>query len=159
MTTDPHATENPTLARLYLKSQARGSLVLNIPGTDYQLHLRADEPVTASPQGRVRGVVRLPVWKVDTVTPGGAFIEPLLGRPRRVQGTVIGTLATGNSLIVEVCGQPLIGDLPARWNAASFIRGSRVGLDVKEGGTFEPAEGPAALELGPSQPDPVNLRV
>lgn len=158
MITDRNAIEEAMTGRFYLVGQTKDNVVLNIPGTDYRLHLRPLGVVTPSPQGRVRGVVRLPVWKVDKVTAGGAFIEPLLGRPRRVQGTVVSVVAGENALVVDVCGQPVVGDLPGRWDAAWFVVGSRVGLDVKEGATFDPVEGMAG-ELGRVGVEAVNLRV
>ena len=136
-----------SVARLYLTGQSADAVVLNIPGTGYQIHLRPTAPVEPTPQGRVRGVVRLPVWKLDVITAGGAFIEPIFGRPRRVQGTVIGAEPSGNAVIVDIFGQPFVGDLPPRWNAAELATGTRVGLDVKEGGTFEPQ--PAAANREP----------
>jgi hypothetical protein len=151
--------EQDPVATLYLKRQEKGHAVLNIPGTAYELHLVADEPLTPTPQGRVRGVVRLPVWKADVVTAGGAFIEPVFGRPRRVQGTVVQVLPASNSVVVDVCGQPIVGDLPARWDAAQFVIGTRVGLDLPKGGTFEPAQGKPRLASAASQPPMVNLRV
>jgi hypothetical protein len=131
-------------ARLYFKSMHGEQVSLAIPGTKYELHLNPTGPVTPSPQGRVRGVVRCPVWKVDFVSAGGAYVEPLMGRPRRVQGVVVGRIETSNSVIVEVMGQPIVGDLPQRWNAADIAIGTRVGLDVHEGSTFEPASTAAA---------------
>lgn len=130
---------DPSIARLYFQGQRGEHVSLNIPGTRYELHLKPTAQVTPSPQGRVRGTVRCPVWKVDFVSAGGAYIEPLVGRPRRVQGTVIGKIEATNSLIVDVLGQPIVGDLPDRWNAADIAVGTRVGLDVYEGATFEPA--------------------
>lgn len=147
-----------TVARLYLKGQTPDLVTLNIPGTHYELHLKPTEEVTPSPQGRVRGQVRLPVWKLDVVTAGGAFIEPVYGKPRRVQGSVTAVLPLTNSVVVDVCGQPIIGDLPSRWNAAELVIGSRVGLDIPEGGTFEPVQGAQAGELGRSCPDAINLQ-
>ena len=145
------------IARLYLIGQTPEHVVLNIPGTNYQVKLRATGPVVPSPQGRVRGVIRLPVWKLDIVTAGGAFIEPVYGTPRRVQGNVIGTLPASNSVVVDICGQPIIGDLPARWSAADLVVGSRVGLDIPEGGRFEPLPPAANREPDPRGLVPVNL--
>jgi len=144
------------IARLYFKQQAGDLIVLNIPGTNYLLHLRPAGPVVPSPQGRVRGVVRLPVWKLDVVTAGGAFIEPVFGRPRRLQGKVVG-VAPGNGVVVEVFGQPIVGQLPPRWNAAELAIGTRVGLDVQDGGVFEPMDPQANREPAPRGLTPVNL--
>ncbi len=145
------------VARMYLKKQESGRVVLGLPGTNYQLHLRATGEVAPTPQGRVRGVIRLPVWKLDDVTAGGAFIEPVYGTPRRVQGRVTAVMADRNAVVVEVCGQPIVGELPGRWNASQIPIGSRVGLDIPEGGVFDPLTPWHQRELGVSKPETVNL--
>lgn len=151
------AISDEIVARLYLVKQDGDQVELNIPGTKYRLALKAAGDVAASPQGRVRGVVRLPVWKLDEVTAGGAYIEPLYGKPRRVQGKVVATLPETNSVVVEVCDQPIVGDLPSRWNAADVVVGSRVGLDILVGGVFEPLSRAQQGELGAQTPEAVNL--
>lgn len=134
-----------TVARLYVQSRKDDKVVVQIPGTNYQLHLKTTGPIEPTPQGRVRGVIHCPVWKVDFISAGGAFIDPVYGRPRRVQGHVIGALDTGNSIIVDVQNQPIVADLPERWQASDIAAGTKVGLDVYEGATFEPA--PAATPV------------
>lgn len=137
--TGTQTMDSTHIARLYLVKQEGDVVLLQIPGTSYQIELKATGPVKPSPQGRVSGVIRCPVFKLDIVSAGGAYIEPIQGRSRRVQGAVIGTLAGSNSVIVDVAGQPIVGDLPPRWSAAELTAGTRVGLDIKEGATFEPA--------------------
>ncbi|QNN20777.1 hypothetical protein HED60_00340 [Planctomycetales bacterium ZRK34] len=134
-----------TVARLYFQSRSDDKVVVQIPGTNYQLHLKTTGTVEPTPQGRVRGVIRCSVWKVDFVSAGGAYIEPVYGRPRRVQGHVIGSLESGNSIIVDVQNQPIVADLPDRWQASEIAEGTKVGLDVYEGATFEAA--PAAASV------------
>lgn len=126
------------VARLYLKHKSAERVVVQIPQTNYELHLRPTGEVTPTPQGRVRGVIRCRVWKVDYVSAGGAFIEPIQGRPGLVQGRVIGASPETNSAIVEVAGTPIVGDLPDRWSAAQIPVGTRIGFDVYSGSTFEP---------------------
>lgn len=132
--------DSRTVARLYFESRKDDKVVVQLPGTNYQLHLKATGPVEPNPQGRVRGVIRCSVWKVDFVSAGGAYIEPVYGRPHRIQGRVIGALETGNSIIVEVHNQPIVAELPDRWQASEIAEGTRVGLDVYEGSTFEPVQ-------------------
>ena len=128
-----------TIARVYLKQQTEGRVVIDLPGTSYQLHLSPTDVVTPSPQGRVRGVIRCKVWKMEYVSAGGAYIQPLWGRPGRVQGEVVATLPETNSVIIEIRQTPIVGDLPERWNAADIPIGARIGMDVYKGSTFEPA--------------------
>lgn len=153
------AIMDENVARLYMVGQVGETVELNIPGTKYRLALKAAGAVAASPQGRLRGVVRLPVWKMDVVTAGGAYVEPLVGKPRRVQGQVIATCSQSNSVTVEVCGQPIVGVLPARWNAADVVVGTRVGLDIPSGGVFEPLSRAQQSEFGTEKSETVNLRV
>lgn len=145
------------VARVYHKGVNReGEVIVNLPGTNYQLHLKADAPVEPSPQGRVRGVVRCAAWKMDRVSAGGSYIEPVFGRPRRVQGPVLGSIAESNSVIVDIAGQPIVASLPERWDATELVEGERIGLDVCDGAAFEPVDTTRAATA--SRFDSVNLR-
>jgi len=126
-------------ARFNFKGRKDGSVILNIPGTSYEITVPASGEVTPSAQGRVWGVLRLPVWKLDVVTAGGAYIEPVYGKPRRVQGMVVGSIPERNEVVVDVCGQPIVGTLPSRWKATEIEKGGRIGLDIEAGGRFEPS--------------------
>jgi len=140
-----------TTARVYLKSKRQGQVVVALGGTSYELHLVTSGAVEPSPQGRVRGTIRGSVWKVDFVNRGGAYIEPVYGRPRRVQGRVTATLPQSNSVVVEVAGQPIVGDLPARWQASEIAIGTRVALDFHDGARFEAETTQAAPTLAPDE--------
>ncbi len=118
-------------AKLRLIEKTDDYAVLAIPGSNYRLRLQADGLDDVEVGDRVRGEVRVKVWKLESVAPGGSFIAPVHGRPRRVQGVVRGAL-DGNRLIVEVAGCPFVADLPERWQAGKFAPGSRVGLDLIE---------------------------
>jgi len=132
------ATE-PHIARVRVVEKSDDRVVLGITGTNYQLHLQPTAPVATEVGKRTRGVIRTRVWKVDFVSAGGgAYVEPIYGRPRRVQGRVVGQAPGPNSVIVEVYDCPIVGELPDRWNAAEMKPGTRVGLDVYPGATFEP---------------------
>lgn len=127
------------VAKVRVESRTDDAIVVSITGTNYQLHLRPTAAVDTPAGKRTRGVIRTDVWKVDFVSAGGgAYVEPVYGRPRRVQGRVIGTGPGDNSIIVDVCGCPIVGDLPERWQASEMKPGTRVGLDVRQGATFEP---------------------
>lgn len=145
------------VARVYYKGvNSEGEVIVSLPGTNYQLHLKTDAPVEPSPQGRVRGVVRCSAWKLDRVSAGGSYIEPVFGRPRRVQGTVLGSIADSNSVVVDIAGQPIVATLPERWDATELTEGERVGLDIYDGAVFEPVD--TARAAGLSRFDSVNLR-
>jgi hypothetical protein len=132
------ATESH-IARVRVVEKSDENIVVSITGTNYQLHLKPTTAVDTPVGKRTKGVIRTDVWKVDFVSAGGgAYVEPVYGRPRRVQGRVIGTGPGANSVVVDVCGCPFIGDLPERWQAADMKPGIRVGLEVHQGATFEP---------------------
>lgn len=130
--------DEQSIARVYLLESTPEKVVVQIPSTNYQLHLHCPAEPEVSPQGRTRGVIRCRVWKVDLVSPGGAFIEPIYGRPRRVQGRVTEHVAGENALVVSVHGCPIVGHLSERWAASEIPIGTLVGLDCYEGASFEP---------------------
>ena len=133
---DPAA--DATHARLYLESHNDGVAVVTLPGTHYRLHLKCENTPDATPQGRIQGTIACDVWKLDDVDQGGAYIEPVYGRPRRVQGKVTATNTANNSVVLEVCGQPVVGLLPERWTANQLPIGETVALDVAPGASFLP---------------------
>lgn len=141
----PMPTDATAVARLYLKEKTDQRVIVNIPGTQYELYLEPTAEVVPNRRGRVKGVIRCPVWKMDRVSAGGAFIEPVIGRPRRLQGQVIATIPETNSVVVELAEQPVVGDLPERYSVAEIAIGDRVGLDVYAGATFEPVTEAAAV--------------
>lgn len=123
--------------------------VLSVPGSNYRLYLRPEagaETSLAAKVGRpVAAVVRVEARRVDTVGTGGRYIEPLYGRPRRVQGTVLAIDPARNALVLNAGGaiavdglpMPIIATLTAPGQRAeSFGVGSLVSMDVKEGGTI-----------------------
>ena len=114
------------------------AVVVGIDRTNYRLHLSCNGQISAGVGDRVRGVIRTKVWKVDFVSPGGAYIEPVYGRPRRIQGRVVASVADGNRVAVEVCGCRITGDLPERWPADQMQPGTLVALDIEEGAVFDP---------------------
>jgi len=133
------ATTADPVARIRVLDKSSDLLVAQLTGTNYQLHLKPTTPITAEIGKRTKGIIRVSVWKVDFVSVGGgAFVEPIMGRPRRVQGRAIGKGPGQNSVIVEVSGCPIVGDLPERWAATDIKPGTRVGLEVYDGATFEP---------------------
>ena len=141
---DPHA------ARVYLQSKTAEQVVVRLPGSNYQLHLVPGGPIVATPQGRLTGTIRCPVWKVDEVSAGGSYIEPVIGRPRRVQGVVIGTEPATNSVVVEVASSPVVCQLPEEWDASRIPRGCRLGLDVRSGSRLEPVVPASSPAGGPT---------
>ena len=120
--------------------QADGdTVVLGLLGTDYQLHLVTTEPVPADPGDLVRGTIHATARRVDPVGKGGRFIEPVYGRPRRIQGRVSHIDTQTNRITVD-CGCRFVCDLTRPQRANAFPVGTLVGFDVEPGATFHPAD-------------------
>lgn len=131
------ATAGP-VASGRLDEQKDGAIVLAVPGTDYRLHLAVDAALPAAAGSRVRGTIRGVARRIDTMPSGGRFIEPVHGRPRRVQGRVIGTDPGAGTILVQA-GVPIsvqVGD--PRQQASQFAVGDLVAFDVERGARFLP---------------------
>jgi hypothetical protein len=115
-----------------------GQVTLRVPGCNYAntFLLPGAAPAAVVSGARVRGGIHAPAWKVDCVELGGNYVEPLVGRPRRMQGTIVAVNAVANELTVQV-GYEVIVILPARYNAGKFQVGQRVGWDNLEIPTFQ----------------------
>ena len=90
-----------------------------------------------SPIGkRIIGTIRATARRVDLVETGGKYVEPVFGRPRRMQGTVIGGDDHSRTLIVDA-GMPIHCTMTdPRQIPSQFARGSLVSFDVLDGATF-----------------------
>ena len=81
-----------------------GHIVLGLPETEYQLHLRVNPPLPAGTHPHIAGTIHARAKRVDIVQTGGRYIDPVYGRPRRIQGAITacsrgtrsGTLAASN---------------------------------------------------------------
>lgn len=116
-----------------------GYLRFTVPNTNYDLHLRPTAPVSAQPGKRLIGVIHAKARRVDITETGGRFIEPVFGRPRRVQGTIVAVDPEANTITVNA-GVPIVCELgDPRKRADAFSPGQFVGFDVLEGATFTQA--------------------
>lgn len=144
ITPSPTTKIDPKLARGTLGSAHEATatkpayLVLDLPNTSYQLHL---QPVggLASVQGvepgkRLIGTIVARARRVDVPGTGGRYVEPVAGRPRRVQGRVI---AVEQGRLVVDAGVPIHCELTdARQKPEQFPLGVIVSFDVLDGATF-----------------------
>lgn len=106
-----------------------------VPDTSYELYLVAHRP-EAEIGKRLVGVIRAQARRIDVVTTGGEYIEPVVGRPRRVQGRVLRT--EGGAVVVDA-GVPIhCTPTDPSQSAAQFKPGDLVSFDVLEGASFEP---------------------
>jgi len=125
------------MAKFVVESVAPGVVTLKIPGTNYRNSFSMPGGSDGLAIGkRVSGTIHAPAWKVDRVDMGGNYVEPLFGRPRRMQGTILSVDVGRNELTVQV-GYEVTVKLPAKYSAASFQVGERVGWDNIEMPGFE----------------------
>lgn len=145
------ATARGTLVEIVAATATKpGYIVLGLPGSSYQLHLRpvpGMEAIRSEPGKRLRGVITVQARRVDVVQTGGRYVEPLVGRPRRVQGTVLATdqaantitVCAGSASAVDGLTLPIVLKLgDSRQKADQFPLDALVSCDVLEGGTFQP---------------------
>ncbi|MEL6328520.1 MAG: hypothetical protein AAFR38_02565 [Planctomycetota bacterium] len=117
-------------------------VVLSFYNTDYRLHLRPVGEVTRLEGKRVEGVIRAEAKRVDVVSSGGRYVEPVFGRPRRVQGSVVATEPAANTITVNA-GMPIVCRLTdSRQRASDFEVGDFVSFDVLRGASFEERRAP-----------------
>lgn len=110
---------------------------LSFANTNYRVRLEVQGAFKAAVGSRVLGVIHANVQRVDVVRTGGAYLEPVYGRPRRLQGRVIGSDAHDNVLVID-------GPVPMhchltdrRQRAADFEPGVMVTCGVQDGASFE----------------------
>ncbi len=120
-----------------LAEKREDQIVLRVPDTNYRLHLLIDAPLEAEVGDRITGTIHCQAKRVDVVPAGGRFIEPVFGRPRRIQGRVIGGDVSQNTLHVQ-CGVPVIARLMSSQQATDFKVGQMVCFDVVRGAKFAP---------------------
>jgi len=115
-------------------------VVISLYNSDYRLHLIPVGEITAEIGKRILGRIRAEAKRVDVVKTGGKYVEPVHGRPRRVQGKVVETDTSRNMLTVDAGGAPFICRLTDhRQRASDFEAGQFVSFDVLRGATFEQA--------------------
>lgn len=115
-------------------------LVLAFPGTDYKLQFAIQpRPSDAKLGQKLTGTIHARARRVDKISAGGRYVEPIFGRPRRVQGRVIGGDTASNTLIVQagpgLALHCVLAD--ARQKVADFTMHQMVSFDVEPGARFE----------------------
>lgn len=141
ITPSPTAKIDPALARGTLIDAVPATatkpafIKFGVPNTSYELHLVPTSPVEGvTPGKRLIGVVRAKARRIDVVKSGGRYVEPVMGRPRRVQGTVL--KIEGDAVVVDA-GVPIhVTPTDARQNASQFQPGDFVSFDVLDGATM-----------------------
>lgn len=132
------ATATGDVAAGILEKSEEGMIVLALPGTDYRLYLQVTGRLEAPLNRPIAGRITARARRVDVVHRGGRYIEPLYGRPRRLQGTIVATDPHDNTITVKCGGGcPFVCQLVADQQAVNFDVGLFVGFDVEANASFE----------------------
>lgn len=144
ITPSPTSKIAPHLARGILDSVVAETatkpayVVLSVPDTSYKLHLRPTRAPQSPIGKRIVGTIQAKARRIDSVGSGGRYVEPVEGRPRRVQGAVVSSDESTNTITVNV-GVPIVCSITDdRQKAKQFQHGQFVSFDVLDGATFTP---------------------
>jgi hypothetical protein len=139
---DPGPHDHAHLGRV-LRTTANG-IIFQPRGTSYEMQLAC-----SNFRGEIgkptRGTVRVVGRKLYTVASGGAFVVPIMGETRIVQGRVIDVReSTGGRQIVLQAGATVVVDLPEESSAIDLGHGpigggAMVNVVCLPGAWFEPA--------------------
>lgn len=107
-------------------------VVISVPNSSYQIHL------LGTARGEIGktivGTVRAKARRIDVVQSGGRYLEPVFGRPRRIQGSIV---AIDGSSVVVNAGVPVhVEPTDPRQSADGFQVGQFVSFDALDGATF-----------------------
>ena len=144
ITPAPTTAIDPSLARGTLTglvdptATKAGYITIAFPNTSYDLHLLPGGPITTPVGKKVIGTIHARARRMDEVTTGGRFVEPVTGRPRRVQGSVVAVNASTNEVVVNAGVSIHFTPTDPRQKATDFSPGQFIGFDVLDGASFKP---------------------
>lgn len=141
----PTTKINPALTRATIESVEAGdapSVTLSFANTNYKMTLAAGSCVDelGSMVGKtVLGTIHATARRVDPAGAGGRCVDPCVGRPRRVMGTIVGIDPRSNGLVINV------GPNMAVWltlgapgqKASNLANAEFVTCDVVPGASFK----------------------
>lgn len=133
------ATAGGSTIQGVLLEKGEQQIVLQLPGTDYKLHLAVDAATLAklpAPGERITGRIVGRAKRVDVVRAGGRFVDPVIGRPRRVQGRLSAIDAPHNCITV-FAGLAVSAELTMNQKASDFAVGALVAFDIERGARLE----------------------
>lgn len=134
---DPRLVRGTLVKVVAATATKPGYAVLTVPNSNYEMHLLPTAPVRTPPGKRIMGTIRARARRIDVVQTGGRYVEPVYGRPRRVQGSVI---AVEPDAVVVDAGVPIHCEpMDPRQKPSDFQPGQLVSFDVLDGATFTPA--------------------
>ena len=112
-----------------------GMITLGLVGTDYQLRLVVSDDFEGVVGKRIRGTVAANAKRVDKINAGGKYIDPVYGRPRRIQGKVVAVNREANSITVNG-GCAVECSLMESQKAKDYQIGEIVGFAMERGAEF-----------------------
>lgn len=112
-------------------------IVLALYNSDYNIHLIPNGEISTPVGKRTLGVIRAEAKRVDVVKSGGKYVEPVMGRPRRVQGRIVETDTSRNTVTVDAGAAFVCRLTDHRQRASDFEVGQFVSFDILDGATFE----------------------
>lgn len=137
-TASPSSPTTPPVISGVIDSVGDGWVQVKLPSTDYRLRLVPAQGLSVAVGDKIDGTIRAQALRMDVIPAGGRYVEPVQGRPRRVQGRVIGGSASANEVYVKA-GPGLVITPMAPQRASDFAIGQMVSFDVRDGSTLEPA--------------------
>jgi len=114
-------------------------IVLAIPNTDYRLHLVVNGEVSEEIGRALHGMIDVCANRIDVCDAGGQFIDPVMGRPRTIQGRVRAA-DTENDVLIVQSKVPWRVHVKSPQKASDFEFGSLVRFFVDRGAEFTPYE-------------------
>jgi len=129
--------EDRSVARGVLAAADDKRITLAIPGTDYRLELALSGTLGSRVGDKIAGTIKAQARRIDVIKSGGLFVDPVMGRPRNVQGRIIEVDTNGNTLTVNA-GVPIVIKPSPRQKAADFRPAQLVHFAAEPGATFTP---------------------
>lgn len=115
-----------------------GVIVVAVPDTDYRLQLVLAGPMSAQPGEKVEGSIHAQARRIDVIKSGGAYVEPVFGRPRRVQGRIVAVDGAADTVTVNAGAGGVVCKCNGIQKASQFQVDQLVSFDVAPGATFTP---------------------
>ncbi len=138
MATTTHTTERDRgVARGVAAAVKDGHLTLALPDTDYRIDLLTKGAIDAAPGRRTEGTITAQARRIDVIKSGGRYFEPVIGRPRRVQGRIVAIDESANTITV-LAAAPIVCRVGPGQSAGKFMVDQQVSFDVEPGAVFTP---------------------
>ncbi|MHC4809740.1 MAG: hypothetical protein ACYTEV_05175 [Planctomycetota bacterium] len=140
---DAPATGPLPQVRAVMRGVSPGRIELALPHSDYLMHLGLEvDParIAVEPGKRIRGEVTATAMRFHQASGGGRFIEPVIGEPRIVAGTVLHVDRAGGRVLID-CAMPIwIRPEEADQDWSVFQERALVTGYLRSGMVFTPAE-------------------